>query len=161
MRDWWLIGLFSLGLFLFSNAGQGSLQSLSGTPCISHETTILPKVIKGRLSINGISYLIKIAQPRHFESESCQVETSEVGWQKVTYSFNKKAPLKVTLYSSTLGSLLWKTERSFTLDTVALTKNQGTKEIYELIILDPVSKVEYQFELNLETSRVRVRTRSK
>ena len=159
MRNWWLIGLFSLGLFIFSNGGQAGLQSLSGTPCVSNERTIFPKLIKGRTTVNGIYHLVKVAQPKHFEAENCQVETSEVGWQKVTYSFNKKAPLKVTLYSSTLGSLLWKTERTFTLNTVSITKNQGSKEIYDLAITDPISKIEYEFELNLETSRVKLRSR--
>jgi hypothetical protein len=159
MRKSWLSALFCLGLLVFSGGGHLGLQALTGTPCLSQEKSILPKVIKGRTSLNGVYQLLKISQPRHFEHESCQVETSEVGWQKVTYSFSKKSPLKVTLYSSTFGSLLWKTERSFTLDSVVLIKNQANKEIYDLTVTDPVTKVVYEFELNTETSRVRLRVR--
>lgn len=151
MKQWLLISSVMIGFFVFS---QGSVADLG-----SNES-ILPKTLKAKTSLHGLYLLVKVSQPRNHEPIKHLVETTSEGWHKITYSFPQEAPLKITVYSSRLGSLLWKTERTFTQNSVVFSQKQGAKEIYEFTIQDPHTKVTFDFELNKETSRVRLRAKS-
>lgn len=148
MRRW----LFLVVLFI------GSLSF--GAACLSQEKAVLPKFMKGKTIVAGVPLLVKIAQAKKAGPEQCVSSKNEVGWQNLTYSFAAQTPLKISVYSSTLGSLLWKTEHSFTLSEVTLVRKLGDKEIFFLEIADPKTKLNYEFELNLETSDIRLRTKS-
>ena len=136
------------------------INSLSfGSVCLSHEKAVLPKFMKAKTFVSGAPLLVKVSQAKKVGPEHCTSSTNELGWQTLTYTFPERLPLKVSTYSSTLGSLLWKSERSFTLSKVTLLKKQGDKEIYHCEIEDPKSKLVYEFLLNLENSDTRLRVK--
>jgi hypothetical protein len=151
MKQWLLISTLIVGFFVFaqgSNADLGSNES------------ILPKVLKAKTDHHGTFLLVKVSQPKNHEPFKKPVETTSEGWHKHTYTFRSDVPLKITVYSSRVGSLLWKTETSFSINELSLYQKQGSKDIYDFSIRDPHTKVTFEFELNKETSRVRLRAKS-
>jgi len=170
MKQWLWISVAVVSLVVFSRQGtlrQPNLkpeetstrtaESVTRSVCLGREMALLPKLIKARSSVSGAPILLKVSQPKYSGPESCTTETSELGWQTLHYAFPSKAPIKISVYTSALGSLLWKSERSFTVDLVRLVKKQSDKEIYQLVIHDPNTQIRYDFELNLDTSRVKLR----
>ncbi|NBX76868.1 MAG: hypothetical protein EBQ92_09970, partial [Proteobacteria bacterium] len=130
-----------------------------GSVCLSHEKALLPKFMKAKTFVSGNPLLVKVAQAKKAGPEQCLSSTNELGWQTLTFTFPERLPLKVSVYSSTLGSLLWKSEQSFKLSKITLLKKQGDKEIYHCEILDPKSKLTYEFVLNLENTDTRLRVK--
>lgn len=151
MKQWLLLSSVIIGFFVFS---QGSVADLGSNEFI------LPKTLKAKTTLHGLYLLVKVTQSKNHEPIKHTVEATSEGWHKLSYSFPPEAPLKVTVYSSRLGSLLWKTERTFTLSSVVFFQKQGSKEIYEFTLQDPHTKVVFDFELNKETSRIRLRAKS-
>jgi len=147
-----MLRAFGLVFFLVNSVSFGSV-------CLSHENAVLPKLMKGKTIAAGTPILVKVTQAKNGSPVQCYSSTNEVGWQQLTYSFPETLPLKISIYSSSLGSLLWKTERSFKLSTISLFKKQGDKEIYHCEIQDPKTQSTYEFELNLETSDTRLRVK--
>ncbi|MFM8268689.1 MAG: hypothetical protein ACKN9V_00755 [Pseudomonadota bacterium] len=115
--------------------------------------------MKAKTILSGTPTLVKVSQAKKAGPEHCVSSTNEVGWQNLTYTFAEKTPLKIGIYSSNLGSLLWKTERTFHLTEVTLLKKQGDKEIFNLEIVDPKTKVRYEFQINSESSDIRLRAK--
>lgn len=128
--------------------------------CTPEEAALFPKYMKVKTSHSGKRILLKISQARKSQPEACQsIETSE-GWKQYRFVFSMKSPVQVKVHSAALGSLLWKMERRFRVTDLTLIAKQPGKPIYQMQLTDPATHVVYDFQINLQTQRVRVRTKS-
>lgn len=130
------------------------------TDCSPEEAALFPKYMKVKTSHSGKRILLKISQSRKGQPEACKsLETSE-GWKQYRYVFSMKSPVQVKVHTAALGSLLWKMERRFRVTDLTLIAKQPGKPIYQMQLTDPATHVVYDFQINLQTQRVQVRTKS-
>jgi len=140
--------LFSLPLLSFT---------LHGADCSPPQRDLLPKFFKARSTSNGNPLLLKVAQAKSADFESCSSTLNEVGWVQIKYVFRQKAPLRVVVLSSTPGSFFWKTDRTFFIKEITLEKKQKNKELYRLELRDPKSQARYDFEISPSSPTAKLR----
>lgn len=144
-----------LALFSLGTRAESGLSS----KCTKEELNLLPQFIKVKTLSSGGPRLLKISQAKKTSPTSCFSQTTTEGWRHFTFELALRTPLRISVYSATLGSLLWKKEQVFNASAVTLIKKQGDKEIYHFTLKDPHSPLQYEIELNMATRKAKLRVR--
>lgn len=137
-----------------------STSEVTWTDCTPEERALFPRYMKVKTSHSGKRILLKISQARKSEPEACQALETGEGWKQYRFVFSLKSPVQVKVHAAALGSLLWKMERRFHVTDLTLVAKQPGKPLYQMQLLDPATQVVYDFQINLKTQRVKVRTKS-
>jgi len=130
------------------------------TNCKPEELAVFPKYMKVKTSSSSTRLLLKVSQAKNSFPESCITSKTSEGWKQYQFRFSLKFPVQVKVHTSSLGSLLWKLERTFQITEALLVAKQPGKAIYQMSLTDPATQLVYDFQIDLLTKSVRVRTKN-